>query len=172
MASAGIALGSIHLMNYVFQKETGTRFALVPYRGNAPAMQDLLAGQIDLLFDAVAQLPLVRAGNIKAFAVTTDARFPTAPDIPTFRELGLPALSFSSWGALFAPRGTPREIISKLNAAAMEALTDPVVRSRCLILAWSLFHASNRRQKALGAMREADAKKWWPIIKESGIKAE
>jgi tripartite-type tricarboxylate transporter receptor subunit TctC len=133
-ASAGVSLGAAHLLNYALQKETGTRFALVPYRGNAPAMQDLLAGQIDLLFDGIAQLPLLRAGKIKVYAVTTDTRFSTAPDIPTFSELGLPALSFSSWVALFAPKRTPRDIISKLNAAVMEALSDPIVRSRLLDL--------------------------------------
>jgi tripartite-type tricarboxylate transporter receptor subunit TctC len=171
-ASAGIGLASIRLMNYVFQKETGTRFALVPYRGNAPAMRDLLAGQIDLLFDAVAQLPLLRAGNIKAYAVTTDTRFPTAPDIPTFRELGLPALSISSWVALFAPKGTPRDIISKLNTAVMEALTDPAVRSRLLDFGIETFPREQQTPEALEAMRKADAEKWWPIIKEAGIKAE
>jgi tripartite-type tricarboxylate transporter receptor subunit TctC len=135
-------------------------------------MRDLLAGQIDLLFDAVAQLPLLRAGNIKAYAVTTDTRFPTAPDIPTFRELGLPALSISSWVALFAPKGTPRDIISKLNTAVMEALTDPAVRSRLLDLGIETFPREQQTPEALEAMRKADAEKWWPIIKEAGIKAE
>jgi tripartite-type tricarboxylate transporter receptor subunit TctC len=171
-ASAGIALGSIQLMNYVFQKETATSFALVPYRGNAPAMQDLLAGQIDLLFDGIAQLPLLRAGNVKAYAVTTETRFPTAPDIPTFRELGLPGLSFSSWVALFAPKGAPQDIVSKLNAAVREALTDPAVISRLLDLGVETFPREQQTPEALETMRKADAEKWWPIIKEAGIKAE
>ena len=105
-------------------------------------------------------------------AVTTDTRFPTAPDIPTFRELGLPALSFSAWAALFAPKGTPRDIISKLNAAVMDALTDPAVRSRLLDLGIETFPREQQTPEALEAMRKADAEKWWPIIKEAGIKAE
>jgi tripartite-type tricarboxylate transporter receptor subunit TctC len=124
-ATGGIQTASIHLINAIFQKETGTHFAFVPYRGTAPAMQDLVAGHIDLLFDSLLQLPLVRAGGIKAYAVTGDARSAMAPDIPTFAEMGLPAVSFSAWVGLFAPRGTPKDIIGKLNTAAVEAIADP-----------------------------------------------
>jgi len=109
-ASAGIPIASYHLLTAFFQKETGTQFTLVPYRGAAIAMQDLLAGQIDLLFNTPDVLPLVRASTIKAYAVASDTRFVLAPDIPTFGEMGLPTVSYSGWWGLFAPKGTPKEI--------------------------------------------------------------
>jgi tripartite-type tricarboxylate transporter receptor subunit TctC len=109
-ASAGIASSSYNLGTTLFQKETGTKFALVPYRGTAPAMQDLVGGQIDMLFNAPNQLPLVRAGSITAYAVTSERRLALAPDIPTFAEMGLPALSRTGWWGLFAPRDTPSDM--------------------------------------------------------------
>jgi tripartite-type tricarboxylate transporter receptor subunit TctC len=135
-------------------------------------MPDLIAGQIDLLIGTPDQLPLMRAGSIKAYAVTSDARMALAPDIPTFAEAGLPALSFTVWTGLFAPKGTSREIISKLNAATMEALADPAVRSRFTDLGLEIFPREQQTPEALGALVKADAEKWWPIIKELGIKAE
>jgi tripartite-type tricarboxylate transporter receptor subunit TctC len=108
-ASVGVAAAAQRLLAAFFQKETGTHFVLVPYRGNAPEVQDLAAGQIDLMFGAPIELPLMRAGSIKAYAVTSDMRMALAPDIPTFAEMGRPALSWSNWSGLFAPRGTPRE---------------------------------------------------------------
>jgi tripartite-type tricarboxylate transporter receptor subunit TctC len=133
-ASAAVVTIGGRLLATVFQKETGTQFVLVPYRGVAPAMQDLVAGHIDLLFfdSPRTSLPLVRAGTIKAYAMTSDTHLAAAPDIPTFAEMGLPALSYSEWTELFAPRGTPRDIIDRLNAAAVEALADPAVRSRII----------------------------------------
>ena len=129
-ATAGVITVSSRLMVLVFQRETGTQFAVVPYRGAAPEMQDLAASQIDLTFAGAIWLTLVRSGAIKGYAVANDTRSPLAPDIPTFAEMGLPALSYSTWYALFAPKGTSREIIVKLNGAAVEALADPVARSR------------------------------------------
>jgi tripartite-type tricarboxylate transporter receptor subunit TctC len=155
-----------------FQQETGTQFALVPYRGGAPALQDLLAGQIDFFFESPLQLSLMRAGSIKAYAVRGDMRLALAPDIPTFGEMGLPALSFSSWYALFAPKGTPKDIIAKLNAAAVEALADPAVRSRLADLGQEIFPREQQTPEALGALVKSDAEKWWPIIKALGIKGE
>jgi tripartite-type tricarboxylate transporter receptor subunit TctC len=169
-ASAGIAFGGPHLLTAIFQKETGTRFALVPYRG--AVVQDLVAGQIDLVFDTLLQWPLVRAGSIRAYVVTSDTRSALAPDIPTFAEMGLPALSYSAWGALFAPKGTPRDIIGKLNAASVEALADPAVRSRFADLGSEIFPREQQTPEALGALQKADIEKWWPIIKELGIKAD
>jgi tripartite-type tricarboxylate transporter receptor subunit TctC len=156
----------------LFQKETATRFPFVPYRGGAPAMQDLVAGHIDLAFALPFQLPLVRAGSIKAYAVTSDARITLAPDIPTFTEMGMPALSYSVWYGLFAPRGTPMEIIGRLNASAVEALADPAVRSRLVDFGYEVFPRERQTPEALGALQKADIEKWWPIIKELGIKAE
>jgi tripartite-type tricarboxylate transporter receptor subunit TctC len=171
-ASAAMGVASTYLMTASFRKQTGTRFALVPYRGSAPAMQDLVAGHIDLLFDTPLQIPLVRAGSIKAFAVTNDVRLAVAPDIPTFAEMGLPGLSYTGWYGLFAPRGTPRDIIAKLNAAAVGALADPAVRSRIADLGYDIVPHERQTPEALGALQKADAEKWWPIIKELGIKLD
>jgi tripartite-type tricarboxylate transporter receptor subunit TctC len=137
-------------------------------------MQDLVAGQIDLCFYSPEQLPLtlMRAGSIKAYAVTSDTRLALAPDIPTFGEMGLPRLSFSAWFGLFAPRGTPRDIIGKVNAAAVEALADPTVRSRLVELGFEVFPRERHTPEALASLQKADAQKWWPIIKELGLKAE
>jgi tripartite-type tricarboxylate transporter receptor subunit TctC len=172
-ASAGnVGSSVLKLITVFFQKQTATKFTLVAYRGGAPAMQDLVAGQIDLVLAVPLFLPLVRAGSIKAYAVTSDTRLALAPDIPTFAEMGLPAVSHSGWYALFAPKGTPRDIIGKLNAAAVEALADPAVRSRLVDLGVYIFPREQQTPEALGALVKADAEKWWPIIKEFGIKAE
>jgi tripartite-type tricarboxylate transporter receptor subunit TctC len=172
MAFMGVAAVGPRLLAGFFQKETGTNFALVPYRGAPPAMQDLVAGQIDLYYGTPDLLPLMRAGSIKAYAVTSDTRIALAPDIPTFAEMGLPTLSFSSWFGLFAPRGTPRDIISKLNGAVVAALADPVVQSRLVDLGFGVIPREKQTPEALAAMRKADAEKWWPLIKEFGIKVE
>jgi tripartite-type tricarboxylate transporter receptor subunit TctC len=171
-ASAGVGAGGPRVVTAFFQRETGTRFALVPYRGTAPRVQDLLAGQIDLSFGEADQLGLVRAGSIKAYAVTSEMRLARAPDIPTFGEVGLPALSFFQWYGLFAPKSTPREIIGKLNAAAIEALADAAVRSRLVELGFEIFPRERQTPEALGALRNADAEKWWPVVKDLGIKAQ
>ena len=171
-ASAGFASVTFQVVNLFFQKAIGTRIALIPYRGSAPGMQDLVAGQTDLYFTTPVELPLVRAGSVKAYAVTSDMRLALAPDIPTFAELGLPSLSFSNWYGLFAPKGTPRDIVTKLDAAAVDALADPVVRSRLADLGYEAFPRERQTPEALGAMQKADAEKWWPIIREAGIKAE
>jgi tripartite-type tricarboxylate transporter receptor subunit TctC len=114
----------------------------------------------------------VRAGDIKAYAVTSDARLAQAPDIPTITEMGLPSLSYSAWEALFAPKNVPQEIIGKLNAAAVEALTDQAVRSRLADLGHEVYPRERQTPEALNAMRKAEAEKWWPIIKELGIKPQ
>jgi tripartite-type tricarboxylate transporter receptor subunit TctC len=156
-----------------FQKETGTHLAVVPYRGTTPAMQDLMAGQIDLELDTPVQLPLVRAGHIRVYAVLSDTRLALAPDIPTVAEMGWPALSaFSPWSGLFAPKGSPKDVVGKLNAAAREALADPAVRSRIVDFGMEIFPREQQTPEALGALQKADAEKWWPIIKQFGIKAE
>jgi tripartite-type tricarboxylate transporter receptor subunit TctC len=172
-ASAGIYSVGGRLIATFFQKETGTQFAILPYRGGAPVLQDLVAGQIDLFLAGLpADLPLVRSGSIKAYAVTSDMRLAAAPEIPTVAELGLPALSFSGWTGLFAPKGTPREIVARLNAAVVDALADPAVRSRLVDLGYESFPRERQTPEALAAMQKADAEKWWPIIKKLGIKAE
>jgi tripartite-type tricarboxylate transporter receptor subunit TctC len=170
--SAAIVASTSHLLTAFFQKETETQFNLIPYRGSVPAMQDLMAGQIDLAFATSFQLPLVRAGSVKGYAVTSDTRSPLAPDIPTFAEVGLPGLSFSAWGGFFAPKGTPGDIIGKLNSAVVEALADAAVRSRLADLGEEIFPRERQTPEALSALVKADAAKWWPIIKELKIKAE
>jgi tripartite-type tricarboxylate transporter receptor subunit TctC len=171
-ASTGIISVGPRLVAALFQKQTGTQFTLVSYRGQPAAMQDLVAGQIDLAFGTPDQLALMRAGSIKAYAVTGDTRLAGAPNIPTFAEMGLPALSWSAWYGLFAPKGTPKDIITKLNAAAVDALADPAVRSRLANLGQEIFPREQQTPEALGLMVKGDAEKWWPIIKELGIKAE
>jgi tripartite-type tricarboxylate transporter receptor subunit TctC len=171
-ASAAAPTVYDRLLSILFQRATGTEFVMIPYRGSAPAMQDLVAGQVDLLIDSPIHFPLVRAGNIKAFAVTSDARLPVAPDIPTFAEMGQPALSTSSWYGIFAPKGTPTEIIGKLNLAVVDALGDPAVQSRIGDLGLGVFPRQHQTPEALGELRKIAAEKWSPIIKEAGIKAE
>jgi tripartite-type tricarboxylate transporter receptor subunit TctC len=170
-ASAGFGSLGAHLLTLLLQKETGTNLTLVPYRG-APALQDLVAGQIDLLFYPTDGLSRVRAGSIKAYGVTSDARLASAPDIPTFSERGLPALSYSAWEGFVAPKGTPRDIIAKINAAAVEALADPTVRSRLIDLGLEVFSPEQQTPEAFDILRKRSAEKWWPIIKQSGIKAQ
>jgi tripartite-type tricarboxylate transporter receptor subunit TctC len=172
IGSAGVVTAGLRLLSMSFQKETGTQFNLVPYRGVAPARQDLVAGQIDLLFDVLDALPLVRAGNIRVYAVVGDTRSALAPDIPSFGEMGLPVVSYSSWYGLFAPRGTPKDIVRKLNAAAVEALADPAVQLRLIDLRLEIFPREQQTPKALGSLVKAGAEKWWPIIKEFGIRPE
>ena len=131
-----------------------------------------MGGQIDISISSWDGLPLVRAGSLKAYAATSNTRQTAAPDIPTFAELGFPQVSLSPWGGLFAPKGTPKEVIAKLNAAAVAALADPTVQSRLVELAGEIFTRERQTPEALGALLKADAEKWWPIIKATGIKAE
>jgi tripartite-type tricarboxylate transporter receptor subunit TctC len=158
-------------LNGKSQKETGTQLTLVPYRGVAPAIQDLIAQQIDLVFAAPDQLPFFRAGSVKAFAATSDVRLEVAPDTPTFAELGLPALSFTSWYGVFAPKGTPSNIISILNVAITDALADPAVRSQFADLGMDIFPRDQQTLEALGVLVKADAEKWWPLMNEYEIRA-
>ncbi len=171
-ASAGIQTAGIRLVTEFFQKQTGAKLNFVPYRGTGPAVQDLVAGQIDLLFAPPDALPQVAAGNIKAYVVTSDARLAIAPTIPTVAEVGLPDLAYVAWFALFAPKGTARGIVGTLNAAVVEALADPTVRSRLVDLGFEAFPRERQTAEALGALVKAEAAKWWPIIKELGIRGE
>jgi tripartite-type tricarboxylate transporter receptor subunit TctC len=158
--------GSSQVAGIYFQKETGTRFQLVPYRGAAPMMQDLLAGRIDLMFDFVANsLPQVLSGTIKAYAVTAPSRLPAAPDIPTVDEAGLPGFYVTAWEGVWAPKGTPKDVIGKLNAAIVAALADSSVRRQLADLGQDIYPRDQQTPEALGALQRAEIKKWWPIIK-------
>lgn len=162
-----------HVSGVFFQNATGTRFQFIAYRGAAPAIQDLLAGNIDLIIDDPTNcLPHVRSGKIKAFAVTAPQRLAAAPNIPTVDEAGLPGFYFSRWHALWAPKGTPKEVIAKLNAAVIAALDDSAVRSRLADLGQDVFPRDQQTPAALAVRHKAEIEKWWPIIKAAGIKSE
>jgi tripartite-type tricarboxylate transporter receptor subunit TctC len=170
--TAGHGSGS-HLSGVYFQSITGARFQFVPYRGAGPAMQDLVAGQVDLMIDQAANsLPQVRAGTIKAYAVTDKVRLATAPDIPTVDEAGVPGLHIAIWHALWMPKGTPKAIIDKLNAAVVETLADAGVRERLAQLGQEIPAREQQTPPALFAHHRAEIEKWWPIIKAANIKGE
>jgi len=162
-----------HLLGLLLQQETGTRFGLVAYRGAAPQTQDLVAGQIDMGFaNPATALPHVQAGSIKAFAVTAKNRLAVAPDIPSVDEAGLPRLYFSLWAGLFAPRGTPSDMIGKLNSAAVNTLGDPILRQKLAEQGFEIPPRERQTPEALAAYQKAEIDKWWPIIKAANIKAE
>ena len=174
-ATAGTAgAGSAsHIGGIFFENLTGTRFQFAPYRGTAPAMQDLAAGHIDLMFDqAINSLPQVRAGNIRAYAVTSKSRHVLLADVPTVDEAGLPGFYISVWHALWISKGTPKEIIAKLNAAVVEALAEPKVRQRLADLAQETPLRQEQTPSALHAFQKAEIEKWWPLIKAANIKGE
>jgi tripartite-type tricarboxylate transporter receptor subunit TctC len=169
-AGAGSAT---HVAGVYFQNVTGTRFQFVPYRGTGPALQDLVAGQIDFIVDQASNsLQHVRDGKIRAYAVTASARLPSAPDIPTVAEAGLPSLDISVWYGLWAPKGTPKEIIAKLNAAAVQALSEPAVRQRFAELGLDMPPRDQLTPEALAAYQKAEIEKWWPVIKDANTKTE
>jgi tripartite-type tricarboxylate transporter receptor subunit TctC len=162
-----------HVSGVYLQSITGAQFQFVPYRGAGPAMQDLVAGQIDIMVDQAANsLPQVRAGSIKAYAVTDKTRLAAAPDIPTVDEAGVPGLHISIWHGLWTPRGTPKEIIAKLNAAVVETLADRNARQRLADLGQEIPPLDQQTPEALYAHHKAEIAKWWPIIKAANIKGE
>jgi len=174
-ASVGIAgVGATgHLTGISFQKETGTKFQFVPYRGNGPAMQDLLAEQIDFMIEPSSNFKaLIAAGSVKPFAITGKTRLPSSPDIPTTDEAGLPGFFASLWYGLWVPKGTPKEIIAELNATMSQILADPKVKQRFDELGIQITPLNQQSPEALRAFQKAEADRWWPIIKVSNIKAE
>ena len=174
-ASAGNAgVGSTtHVAGLLFQKSAGVRFQLVPYRGAAPALQDVMAGQIDLMVDVSSNsLPYLQGGKIKAYAVTAETRLATAPEIPTVDEAGLPGFHISSWYALFGPKGMPADVLARLNGAAVAALADPALRQRLADIGLDVPPREQQTPQALATLQKAEIEKWWPIIKAAGVKVE
>lgn len=163
--------GASHVAGVFFQRETGTRFQFVPYRGTA--IQDLMVGSIDFMIDlAASSIPQVRAGSVKAFAVTSNRRLASAPEIPTVAEAGLPRLQMTSWYGLWVPKGTPKGVIARLNAALVAALADPAAQARLAALGQEIFSRNQQTPEALRAYHKAEIEKWWPILKEANIKAQ
>jgi tripartite-type tricarboxylate transporter receptor subunit TctC len=175
-ATAGtIGVGSPSQVGAIyFQKLTGTQIQLVPYRGAAPALTDLLAGQIDLRMAAEASqmLPYLQSDTVKAFAIMGKTRWPSAPDIPTIEEAGVPELALSFWQAFWVPKSTPDAVVAKLNAAAVSALADAATRRRLDDLGQEIPPREQQTPQALGAFHRSEIDKWWPIIKAAGIRPE
>jgi len=165
--------GGADVVGTYFQKSTGTSFQFVPYRGAAPIVQDLLAGHIDLTFTQVAStLPQVRSGQLKSYVVMAKTRWAAAPDTPTIDEAGVPGLYASFWHGLWAPKGTPKDVVAKLQRAAVEALADPVVRQRLTEIGQEAWPRDKQSPEGLAAQQKAEIDKWWPIIKAANIRAE
>ena len=170
--TAGVGSAS-HIGGIYFQNLTGTKFRFIPYRGAAPVMQDLLAGHVDITFDQAANsLPQVRAGQIRAYAVTAKTRLASAPDIPTVDEAGLPGFYISVWHGLWLPKGTPKEVIAKVLEATRAALANPTVQKRLAELGQDLPPLEQQNPEALRAHHKAELAKWTPIIKAANIKLE
>jgi tripartite-type tricarboxylate transporter receptor subunit TctC len=170
--NSGIGTPS-HVAGILFQNLIGVRFQMVPYRSAGLSMQDLVAGQIDVMLDTPAtSMPQVSAGTLKAYAVTAPNRLAVAPDIPTVDEAGLPGFYFSFWHAFWLPKGTPKAIIARLNEAVVTALADPLVRKRLTDIAQDIFPRGQQTPEALLAYHKAEIEKWWPIIRAANIKAE
>ncbi len=165
--------GSPHIAGIFLEQLTNTRVRFIPYRGGALAVQDLMAGLVDVtVLQPAVVLPHARAGKLKAYAVTADARLTAAPEIPTVDEAGVPGLYVSAWSALFAPKGTPKEIIAKLNAAATDALRDPEIKQRFTEMGQEVSPRGQQTPEALAALQAAEIAKWWPIVKAAHIEIQ
>lgn len=170
--TAGAGSGS-HIAGLYFENVTGIKLQYVPYRGTAPAMNDLVAGQIDLIVDQTSNsIAQVRAGNIRAYAVTDDKRVASAADIPTVDEAGLPGFHMTLWSGFWVPKDTPKEIVAKLNAATVEALNDPAVRKQLENLGLQMPPKNQLTPDALGAWQKAEIAKWWPMIRDANVKVD
>ncbi|SDS15298.1 tripartite tricarboxylate transporter substrate binding protein BugD [Bradyrhizobium canariense] len=170
--TAGAGSGS-HIAGLYFENVTGIKLQYVPYRGTAPALNDLVAGQLDIIVDQTSNsISQVRAGTIRAYAVTSDKRVESASDIPTTDEAGLPGFHMTLWSGLWVPKGTPKEIITKLNGAAVEALNDAAVRKKLGDLGLDIPPKDQLSPEALGAWQKTEIAKWWPMIKAANVKID
>jgi tripartite-type tricarboxylate transporter receptor subunit TctC len=170
--TAGAGSGS-HIAGLYFESAAGVKLQYVPYRGTGPAMNDLVAGQIDLIVDQTSNsITQVRAGNIRAYAITDSKRVESAPDVPTVDEAGLPGFHMTLWSGLWVPKDTPKDVVAKLNAAAVEALNDPAVRKQLENLGLQMPPKDKLTPEALGAWQKAEIAKWWPMIKAANVKVD
>ncbi len=166
-------LASAQLAGQLLQQLTGATFQFIPYRGAGPAATDLLAGQVDLMVSqAAVLLPNIQAGTIKPLANLSPRRSAAIPEIPTSDESGVPGLYASGWFGFFAPKGTPKDIVVKLNAATVQALGEPAVRARFAQLGLDVAAPEQQTPEGLAAFHRAEIEKWWPVIKSANIKAE
>jgi tripartite-type tricarboxylate transporter receptor subunit TctC len=167
------AAGGAQVSAVYFADAVGTKLQFVPFRGGGPAVQEMIAGRIDLMLDQGGNaLGHVRAGTLKAYAVMAKERWPALPDVPSLDEAGLPGLDVAYWHAMWAPKGTPKEIIAKLNAAVVQALADPKVKERLAGVGQDIWPRAQQTPEALAAYHKAETEKWWPIVKATGLKAE
>jgi tripartite-type tricarboxylate transporter receptor subunit TctC len=172
VGTAGVGSAS-HFSGVYFQNLIKAQFNFVPYRGTGPALQDLVAGQIDMIVDQVSNaITQVQAGKIRAYAIADTKRLANAPEVPTADEAGLPGFQISLWNGLWVPKGTPAEIVAKLNAAVLDALNDPGVRKRLADVGLEIPPPERLTPQALGAYQKAEMEKWWPIIKAANIRPE
>jgi tripartite-type tricarboxylate transporter receptor subunit TctC len=170
--TAGAGSGS-HIAGLALESAAGVKLQYVPYRGTAPALNDLVAGQIDIIVDQLSNsINQVKAGNIRGYAVTDTKRAEQAPDIPTTDEAGLPGFHMTLWSGLWVPKGTPREIVARLNAAAVDALGDTQVRKALETLGLQMPPADQLTPEALGAWQKAEIAKWWPIIRAAHVSVD
>jgi tripartite-type tricarboxylate transporter receptor subunit TctC len=170
--TAGAGSGA-HIAGVYLESLTGLKLQYVPYRGTAPALNDLVGGQIDIIVDQASNsMQQIRSGNIRAYAITDTKRLAAAPEIPTAEEAGLPGFHMTLWSGLWVPKGTPKDVIARLNAAAVEAMADAAVQKRLADLGLELPTRDQMTPQALAAWHKAEVEKWWPIIKKAGIKPE
>jgi tripartite-type tricarboxylate transporter receptor subunit TctC len=172
VATVGVGSGS-HLCGIYLQNATGVSVQFIPYRGGAPASQDLIAGNVDMMCDFSSNsLPFVRSGQIKALGVMAKQRWFGAPEVPTVEEMGVPGIYVSFWHGLWAPKGTPKDILAKLNGAVVASLANAEVQKRFADQGQEIPPRDQQTPQALATYQKADIDKWWPIIKAAGIKGE
>lgn len=165
--------GGATMCSVYFQNASQTKYQLVPYKGGAPALNDLIAGQIDVMCDLAANsLPQVKSGHIKAYAVMAKQRWFGAPDVPTADEAGLKGVEVTTWHGAWAPKGTPPDVVERLGKALMTAMADPAIRKRLADMGMDIPPPAQQTASALAAHQKAEIEKWWPIVNASGLKQQ